>query len=168
MKKFSIISSLIIIILFTFTNSTYSSDKSKKGFDTLKSLVGTWQVKMPDGSITNVTYKLVSKGSTVMETISNKEEDGMITMYHLNGKSLMMTHYCSAGNQPRMKANFNEDKPEELNFKYVDATNLKSEKDMHMRNLSITFKDKNHISQAWTWSKDGKNTVYTFNLVRVK
>ena len=28
----------------------------------------------------------------------------MATLYHLDGDQLMLTHYCSAGNQPRMRA----------------------------------------------------------------
>ena len=167
MKKISIIMSLIVL-LFTFTDNTYSSDKAKKSFEKLKTLAGTWHSKMPDGSITKITYKVVSNGSTIMEIISSKEDDGMVSMYHLNNKNLMMTHYCSAGNQPRMKAKLDNDDFNEINFRYVNATNLKSEKDGHMLNLDITFKDKNHITHAWTWTKDGKNTVHTFQAERVK
>jgi len=167
MKKFSIFFSSLLIIV-TLSNFTYSKDNTNKGFDKIKSLVGTWQVKMTDGSITKITYKIVSNGSTIMETISGKEEDAMVTMYHLNGNNLMMTHYCSAGNQPRMKAAVNDNEIKTLNFKYVDATNLKSEQDGHMLNLDISFKDKDHFTQAWTWTKDGKNVTQTFDLVRVK
>ena len=167
MKKVSILFCSLLIVV-SLSNFTYSKNNSKKGFDKIKSLVGTWHSKMTDGSITKITYKIVSNGSTIMETISGKEDDAMVTMYHLNGNNLMMTHYCSAGNQPRMKAMVTDNKIKTLNFKYIDATNLKSEHDGHMLNLDITFKDKDHFTQAWTWTKDGKNSTTVFEFERVK
>ncbi len=167
MKKLQIIL-FVVLVFISFTNISFSKDNSKKGFDKIKLLAGTWQSKMPDGSITKITYKIVSNGSTIMETISGKEDDAMITMYHLNGNNLMMTHYCSAGNQPRMKAEVNDNEIKTLNFKYIDATNLKNEQDGHMLNLDITFKDNDHFTQAWTWTKDGKNVTHTFEAERVK
>ena len=32
------------------------------------------------------------------------QNEDMISMFHVDGDRLLMTHYCSAGNQPRMKA----------------------------------------------------------------
>ncbi len=167
MKKFSTILSLLVLV-FTFTNNTYSSDKSKKSFDKLKSLVGTWQSVMPDGSITKVSYKIVSNNSTIMETLSGKEDDAMVTMYHLNGKDLMMTHYCSAGNQPRMKVNTISDELNELDFNFVDVTNLMNDNDGHMTNLKMKFVDNDNLQMDWTFTKDGENTVHSFNFERVK
>ena len=167
MKKLTII---ITIILFSMvsTNVAYSSDKGKKGFDKLKSLVGTWSSKMPDGSETTITYKIVSNGSVIMENISSKEDDNMITMYHLDDNNLMMTHYCSIGNQPRMKAEVNNDNFNELHFRFVDITNLKNKDDGYMSNLDIKFLDNDHLIHNWTFTKDGKNTVHTFNAERLK
>ncbi len=33
----------------------------------------------------------------------NNGPENMITMFHMDGDRLLMTHYCGAGNQPRMK-----------------------------------------------------------------
>jgi len=166
MKKISIILSFVAL-LFLITDTAYSGDKAKKNFEKMKTLVGTWQSKTPDGSVTKITYKIVSNGSAIMEIISSKEDPGMISMYHLNNDILMMTHYCSAGNQPRMKAKLDTENPNEINFKYIDATNLKSEKDGHMLNLDIKFKDKDHLTHVWTWTKDGKQTEFVFDAERI-
>lgn len=167
MKKFTLILTLILFSV-SLTNVTFSSDRGKKGFDKLKTLVGAWQSKMPDGNITTISYKIVSNGSAIMETISSKEDENMITMYHLDGSNLMMTHYCSMGNQPRMKAEVNNDNLNELHFRFVDVTNLKNKDAGYMSNLDIKFVDNDHLIHDWTFTKDGKNTVHTFNAVKIK
>ncbi|MCH7826973.1 MAG: hypothetical protein IIC75_03190 [Bacteroidetes bacterium] len=167
MKKLSVIFFSLLLVV-SLSNTTYSKKNSEKGFNKIKTLAGTWHSKMTDGSIAKITYKIVSNGSVIMETISGKEDDAMVTMYHVNGDNLMMTHYCSAGNQPRMKAEVNDNEIKTLNFKYIDATNLKSGQDGHMINLVLTFKDKDHFSQAWTWTKDGKSVIHIFEAERVK
>ena len=40
----------------------------------------------------------------VMETLDGPDAIQMITVYHPDGASLLMTHYCSMGNEPRMRS----------------------------------------------------------------
>jgi hypothetical protein len=77
-----------------------------------------------------------------------------------------MTHYCGAGNQPRMRAQASFGNT--ITFKFVDVTNLKDRSEGHMTGLVIKFVDANHVTQEWTWKADGKETTSTFNLQRVK
>ena len=51
-----------------------------------------------------VTYALVSDNSALMERLAEGGESKMVTIYHPDGDHLMMTHYCSAHNQPRMRS----------------------------------------------------------------
>lgn len=140
--------------------------KNTPGFEKLKSLVGTWQAKTKDGQVTTVSYKIISAGSAVMETMSHsKDEAAMVTIYHLDGDNLMMTHYCSANNQPRMRAEPVTGDPKALTFSYLDATNLASPDDGHMHKLVVTFQDKDHFTQEWTWwekSKEAGTHVFQF------
>jgi hypothetical protein len=48
----------------------------------------------------------------------------MVTVYHQDGQDLRMTHYCSAKNQPRMKASSVSPDGNVVSFEFVDATNL--------------------------------------------
>ncbi len=91
----------------------------------------------------------------------------MVTMYHLDGGKLMMTHYCSAGNQPRMVAEPSAD-PNTLTFKYLDATNLKSPDDGHMSGLTVTFDGPDRFSQEWLWKANGKESSELFRYHRKK
>ena len=79
--------------------------KGSAQLDKLKALVGTWQGKDKDGNPIQVSYKMVSAGTSLMETLDMAEhKESMVTVYHMNGDKVMLTHYCSMGNQPRMKA----------------------------------------------------------------
>ncbi len=148
----TILAVIVVIIAATLSAGTPPNEtKSTPAFDKLKSLVGTWQGKDEEGKPVTISYKIVSAGSSIMETLDmadNKEM--MITMYHLDGSKIMMTHYCSMGNQPRMRAEKMSSDGKTINFKFVDGTNLDKAKDSYMNKLVFTFKDADHFSQQWT------------------
>ncbi len=134
-----------------------SEAKSNPGFDKMKSLVGAWTGKDGDGKTVTASYKLVSAGTTVMETLDmNETPEAMVTMYHPTGDKLMMTHYCSMGNQPRMKTDKIAADVSTMTFTMFDASNLASKKDAHMSKLIVMFKDADHFSQEWSMTQDGK------------
>jgi len=138
--------------------------KPNFGFDRMKALVGSWQGTKKDGKAVKVTYTLVADGSAVMETLEPGDESAMITMYHPDGSRVMMTHYCSAHNQPRMRAEAATAEPKTLTFNFVDATNLSSPSEGHMERLVVSFADPDHFTQEWTFKvKDQKQVeVFTF------
>jgi uncharacterized protein with NRDE domain len=166
MKRFIAITVYFLMCSSVLAGGPPESAKSNAGFEKLKSLVGTWKGTTEDGKAVTLTYKLVSNGTAVMEINDSEEHtDGMITMYHLNGNKLMMTHYCSIGNQPRMKASALTSDGK-LAFSFVDGTNM-SPTDAHMHSLTITFKDHNEIAQDWTMRSAGKDQMHAqFKLVR--
>jgi hypothetical protein len=160
---------LLVVTLITLSsNSVMAQSKATTGFEKLKSLVGEWEGKAQDGRQLNVTYQIVSGGSALIETLQSANEPSMVTLYHLDGDRLMATHYCSAGNQPRMLAQPTAGELKDLDFKFVDVTNLAKPRAGHMRNLAVTFEDKDHIKQVWTFRMDGKDEKTTFNLERKK
>jgi hypothetical protein len=79
--------------------------EGKAAFEKLKGLAGTWSgpVGTVDGPKGTVRYEVVSGGSAVMEVLFPGDPHEMRSMYHLDRGDLVMTHYCSAGNQPRMR-----------------------------------------------------------------
>jgi hypothetical protein len=166
MKRFISIP-LALAVVALATNAVLAQSKAAPGFEKLKSLVGEWQGTSPEGPVT-VTYQLVSGGHSVMETIAPGTDKNMVTVYHLNGDKLMMTHYCAVGNQPRMSATVPAGEVKNLNFTFVDATNMAKPADAHMHSLAVTFQDKDHITQVWTYRQDGKDMPMTFNLERKK
>jgi len=133
-------------------------------WEKVKSLVGEWE-GTAEGKTTHVSYKAVSNGTAVMETMEGPGEQ-MVTLYHPDGASLLMTHYCSMGNQPRMRSKGLE--KGKLDFAYVDATNLGSAEQMRMTHLVMSFPDPDHLVEEWTGKEGAKEHVGRFTLTRKK
>jgi len=158
----------LVLVLISVAAAGWASSKSQPEFDKIKSLAGNWEGKAIDGRPVHISYTLVSGGSAVMESISEGPGGQMVTLYHLDGDHLMMTHYCTAGNQPRMRADASTSSPSAIKFKFVDATNLSGPDAGHMYAHSIIWKDADHVTQEWTWRDKGQEKVETFELQRQK
>ena len=142
--------------------------KATPEFEKVASLVGEWQGKSPDGKIANVSYALVSDSSALMERLAIAGESEMVTMYYPDGDRLMMTHYCSAHNQPRMRSEKASGEIKKIAFDLVDVTNLSAPDAGHMKKLVLTFPDQDHFSQEWTWTEKGKDGTVVIQFERKK
>jgi hypothetical protein len=90
----------------------------------------------------------------------------MVTMYHLDGPDLLLTHYCMLGNQPRMRAAPGGEVGK-IEFQLVSCTNLKSKDDHHMHQATLSLDGKDRYKAEWVSSKEGKACHrVTFDLVR--
>ncbi len=89
----------------------------------------------------------------------------MLTVFHHDGKDLILTHYCALGNQPRMKAT-DPNAKNQLVFictgESGGGTNMASENDMHMHQGTINFINKNNFTFEWLLHDQGEKT-YTAN-----
>ena len=154
--------------LVLFAGFAVPQSKPDTGFDRLKSLVGEWEAKAESRNSVRVSYKLISGGSALLETLAPGGEPEMLTVYNLDGNHVMLTHYCSAGNQPRMRALAATPGAKEFNFAFLDATNLASPAAGHMHKLAIRLEDNDHFTQRWTWRDNGKETPEVFHFTRKK
>ena len=145
-------------------SSLMAAVDAKTSFAALKSLTGTWEGKTPEGKPVQVSYKVTAGGSALMSEIQGEHED-MITMFHLDGDRLLMTHYCSAGNQPRMKATLAPD-GKSISFDFIDATNLASPDAGHMQHVVFSMPDANHHTEEWTFLDHSKEIKESFTLER--
>ena len=93
-------------------------------------------------------------------------EMDMVTVYHPDGDGVLATHYCSVGNQPRMRSG--PGSGDKLVFDFVDATNLSSPDGLHMRKLVVAFQDADHFTQEWTSRSKGKDETGRFAFTRRK
>ena len=125
-------------------------------FARLKTLVGEW--KTDDGK-ESLTYELVAGGTALLERETGAGRPAMLTLYHRDGNRLVLTHYCMAGNQPRMLAKPFDAAANEIAFDFLDATNLSSPAAGHMHSTSIRFVDANHIDTVWEFHENGKATM---------
>lgn len=160
-----------IVAAVVLTGAAPADTKPNPAWEKMKSLVGDWEgtaneenQKLP----VKVSYRLVSSGTSLMETLNTPDGNDMITMYVPDGDHILMTHYCSEGNQPRMRAAVKGD-ASKVDFQYLDGTNVSSgPAAMHMERLVVTFQDADHFRQEWTHRAGGKDAVGVFDYTRKK
>lgn len=155
----------------TASGGRASSEVAAK-FEKMKKLAGVWQSEgaAKDGNPeATVIYRVVSAGSAVAEYTMPGTDHEMVTMYHLDGDSILATHYCALGNQPRMRSKAGGSS-DVLAFDFIDGTNMASPNDMHIHSLTMTFADDDHVTAAWRAYQDGKPSEHSpdFKLARVK
>jgi hypothetical protein len=137
-------------------------------FEGLKTLVGTWEGPAPSAEAPKmqVSYRMISNGTTLMETMFSGTPHEMITMYHLDGSDLVLTHYCAGGNQPRMKLDLKSSAPRDLHFAFAGGSNI-PEAGMHMHEGNIRLVDADHVEAEWmTYSAGKPQGAKAFSLLR--
>jgi len=155
---------IALAILVAATTAVAQSD-AVKTFDRLKTLNGTWEGKSPKGDPFKVIFRPTANGSALMSEILGQED--MITMFHMDNNRVLATHYCGAGNQPRMVASSSAD-GKTITFNFVDVTNLATPKSGHMDHFVITIVGPDHHTEDWTFVQDGKEMREHFELSRAK
>ena len=157
----------IALSLFVLTTAAaFAQSTAQKSFDQLKSLTGNWEGKTSQGKPLNVSFRDTAGGSALMSEIHGMGQEDMITMFHLDGPNrLLMTHYCGAGNQPRMTATASPD-GKTITFDFLDATNLATPEAGHMQRVVIAILDANHHTEDWTFATQGKEMKQFFDLKR--
>ena len=141
---------------------------AQRSFAQLKTLAGTWQAsvttdppqhEMGNGTITQVSLRVTSRGNALvheMHEVGKPDDparyDHPLTMLYLDGDRLFLTHYCDAGNRPRMVARTLPDgKTVEFDFLDLSGDNQYG----HMYHAVFTMIDANHHTEDWTYMMPG-------------
>lgn len=146
-----------------------SNVKSTPAWEKLKALSGTWEgfAIFGDQKVPATTsFRVVSDGSAIMNMLDEGGKHEMVTMIHPDGDDLMVTHYCGAHNQPRMKA-VSTDGGKSVAFEFKDGTNI-GPKDGHMQKVVFTFDGPDRHTQDWTFVDNGKQSTGHFEFKRSK
>jgi hypothetical protein len=164
---------MLVVALFALQVAVRAGDKGTPAkspqFEALKALAGDWVEIGKDGKPTDKlvsSIRVTAAGSAIQETLFPGTDHEMVTMYHLDGEALVLTHYCMLGNQPRMRAEPGKD-ANKIEFKFAGGTNLKSNDDQHMHQATLTIDGKDRFKAVWASCKDGKTChEVTLDLVR--
>ena len=158
---------MLSLAMLLFTTAVLAQSAAQRSFDQLKSLEGSWEGAM-DGMQLHVSLRVTSRGNALVHEMKGAGPDDPITMFHLDGERLLLTHYCDAGNQPRMVATTSPD-GKTVVFDFVEATNLLSSQIGHMQRVTFTFIDPDHHTEKWEFAmKDGKQMGGLLDLKRAK
>lgn len=143
---------------------------AQAAFDRLKSLAGKWQgtSATDPGSTMQVEYKVTAGGSAVVETEFAGMPHEMVTVYHLDGEDLVMTHYCATGNQPRLRLDPKRSSGIELFFDFVSGSNMDPAKDVHIHSGKFRWNGPDSVDSEWVAYKDGRpDHAAKFSLTRL-
>lgn len=149
----------VLATLASFACAAEADESWKK----LLSLAGEWE-GTEGGKTATLTYTVVSGGTALMESMKVPAESDMVTVYHRDTDGLVATHYCSMGNQPRMRAP-GASQDGKVRFRFADITNLKPGSG-HISHLTVTLEDADHFTQEWVASSAGKEEPAVFKWTR--
>ena len=138
---------------------------TQKAFDKLKMLAGSWvgrlttfpQEPTVDGKFAQFSLRVTSLGNAMVHEMSiSGRADHPVTMFYRDEDRLLLTHYCDAGNRPRMIGKLSPD-GKTLEFDFLDLSG--GNQYGHMHQAKFTFIDENHHTEEWTWMGPGDKPV---------
>jgi hypothetical protein len=149
--------------------------EAQKSFAKLKGLEGNWEgsvTTMPptpeiQGKLTQVSLRVTSMGNAILHNMRMAgRPDDPITMLYLEKDRLLLTHYCDAGNRPRMTGKISPDgKAVAFDFLDIDGPLQYG----HMHNAVFTVIDADRHIEEWTYMLPGDKAVRArFELKRKK
>jgi hypothetical protein len=158
----------VLISLPQFALAQTPPSETQKAFAALRTLDGSWvgAINLPAGVAAptigdsmRINFRVTSRGNAIAHEMHGlrvaedwTKNDHPLTMIYLDGDQLTLTHYCDAGNRPRMTAKVSAD-GKTIDFYFVDLAG--SEKYWHMHHATFTFIDANHHSEEWTYMLPG-------------
>jgi hypothetical protein len=154
---------------------------AQKSFDQLKALAGSWHAtvtmdppmkEMGDGKTVDVSLRVTSRGNALVHEMGETGKDDPtkydhpVTMFYLDNDRLLLTHYCDAGNRPRMAARVSPD-GKTVEFDFLDVAGNTQYGNMY--HALFTFIDADHHTEDWTFKVKGDKLMHAhMDLQRVK
>jgi len=166
---------MLPVVLMSLSTVAFAQSDAQKSFDKLKTLAGSWEghvTTVPpqgdiEGKLMQVSLRATSMGNALMHEMTGAgRPDDPITMLYLDGDRLLLTHYCDAGNRPRMTGKMSPD-GKTVEFDFLDIVG--STEYGHMQHAVFTVIDANHHTEDWTYMEPGDKQVRAhFDLQRTK
>ena len=167
MKSLRLMLSIVLMSLsiVAFAQSDAQKSDAQKSFDKMKTLAGSWEGHVTtfpqeasiEGKLMQVTLRPTSMGNALLHEMTGAgRPDDPITMLYLDQDRLLLTHYCDAGNRPRMTGKVSPD-GKTVEFDFLDIAG--STQYGHMHHAVFTFLDANHHIEDWTYMQPGDKPV---------
>lgn len=153
MKIASIVS--LLFLVFVPLQATANETDATRLFERLKALEGKWRIAEPARD-TEVSFKVMSNGSALVETWQMSATRSSITIYVLDGERLIVTHYCPQGNAPRLAYVDTDKKSGVHRFEFLDGTNLQDRDGSHQHAFWMRFVSDDAFIRTETYIKNGE------------
>jgi hypothetical protein len=132
-------------------------------FEAFKGFSGTWSIQSGDKTLPfKMTYDTGSKDSIVTELFGRE-----LSVFYRDGQNLLMTHFCNAGNQPRLRLK-ESNRPGYFEFEMFDITSLADpQESAHFHRAIYQVLDDKRIKLELVWKKgkseESENYILTRN-----
>ncbi len=137
-------------------SSSAQKSPARAAWDRFRELEGTWIGDSTKGWRESVSFKTIAGGSALVETSFDAHpNETMLTIFHLDGDELVLTHYCVAKNQPRLRATAFSDDGRTVTFTFAGGGNLADRNRGHMDQAVFRFDSPDRVSTKWTWYQNG-------------
>ena len=165
---------VLSVVLMSLATVAFAKSDAQQTFDTMKSLAGSWEAHVTtlpqqaeiEGKLMKVSLRVTSMGNALMHEMTGAgRPDDPITMFYLDADRLVLTHYCDAGNRPRMVGKASPD-GKTVDFEFLDVAG--SMQYGHMHHAVFTVIDANHHIEDWTYMEGDKHVQAHFDLQRTK
>ncbi len=155
---------------------------AQQAFTVMKALAGTWEgtvstdppePAMGHGTRMEVWLRVTSHGNALVHEMKEAgkpddptRNDHPVTVLYVDGERLLLTHYCDAGNRPRMVATAAPD-GKKVAFNFLDVSGPTT--NGLMRDVVFTIVDPGHHMEDWTFVLPGDKIVHArMDLKRTK
>jgi hypothetical protein len=157
---------MVSVVLLSLCPVAFAQSDAQKSFDKMKTLAGSWEghvTTVPvaadiEGKLMHVSLRVTSMGNVLMHEMTGAgSPDDPISMLYLDGDRLLLTHYCDAGNRPRMAGKMSPD-GKTVEFDFLDVAG--STQYGHMDHAVFTVIDANHHTEDWIYMMPGDKPVH--------
>lgn len=179
---FLVLVSLSVVAFAQSAATAAAPSAAQKSFDVMKTLAGSWegsvtidppQPEMSDGKPLHVSLRTTSRGNAMVHEMQEAgtqldptRYDHPVTMIYVENDRLLLTHYCDAGNRPRMVSKVSPD-GKKVEFEFLDLSGGNNYG--HMYHAVFTTIDANHHLEDWTYMMPGDKPLHAhFDLQRTK
>ena len=137
-----------------------AADNYREAWEQIKKLSGTWASQRLDREDRRnvISYHVTGGEAVVFEEFTGKTPDGvreMATAYHLDVDDIVATHYCGAGNQPRMRAVSYDPHERVLRFDFWDITDLADPDAYYTTGIELYFADDDNVELRFRGTEAG-------------
>jgi hypothetical protein len=160
---------MLPVVLLSLSAAAFAQSAAQKSFDELKTLAGAWEGVLAetgsefDGKAVHLTLRVTSMGNALMHEMKvDGRPDDPITMFYMEDGRLLLTHYCDAGNRPRMVGTPSPD-GKSVDFEFLDIAGNPL---YHMHHAVFTVLDANHHVEDWTFMQKDKPVKVHLDLRR--
>ena len=159
--------STLLLIMVTLAPAAAKADaEAIQAFESLKTLVGGWKREGDDGNAFRIDFSTTANETVLIENWMHNGKSHSLTLYHADGDSILATHYCPQGNQPRLRL-IPDNSGKEISFELQDVTNLASADASHQHALSFDIITGDEIVRKESYQQGGEVAPSQMRLVRI-